>query len=94
MDSKPMLLTTIDNPFHPGTQFAEWFAFDIRNGYNTLGYLARVADYGFDMSPAAESDAIARAQREIVDINPLGIWTLVPSVVEETPISEDSEPET
>lgn len=94
MDSKPMLLTTIDNPFHPGTQFAEWFAFDIRKGYNTLGYLARVADYGFDMSPAAESDAIARAQREIVDINPLGIWTLVPSTVEESPLPENLEPET
>lgn len=93
MDSKPMLLTTIDNPFHPGTQFKEWFAFDIRKGYNTLGYLARVADYGFDMSPAAESDAIARAQREIVDINPLGIWTLVSSVVDETPTSEELEPE-
>lgn len=94
MDSKPMLLTTVDNPFHPGTQFKEWFAFDIRKGYNTLGYLARVADYGFDMSPAAESDVIARAQREIVDINPLGIWTLVPSTVEESPLPEDSEPET
>ena len=30
-----------------------------------------VADYGFDMSPAAESDAIDRAMREIVEINPI-----------------------
>ena len=91
MESKPMLLTTIDNPFHPGTQFNEWFAFDIRKGYNTLGYLARVAAYGFDMSPAAESDAIDKAMREIVEINPLGIWTLVPSESDETPVSEQTE---
>ena len=42
MESKPMLLTTIDNPFHPGTQFNEWFAFDIRKGYNTLGLWFRL----------------------------------------------------
>ena len=43
------------------------------------------------MSPAAESDAIDRAMREIVEINPLGIWTLVPSESDETPVPEQNE---
>ena len=37
------MLTTIDNPYSPFTQFDEWLEFDTLKGYNTCGYLARVA---------------------------------------------------
>ena len=29
------LLTTVDNPFNPHTNFDEWYAFDLRMGYDT-----------------------------------------------------------
>lgn len=42
--AKELMLSTSDNPFNPFDQFKEWYAFDISHGYNTLGYLAAVAE--------------------------------------------------
>lgn len=36
------MLTTEDNPFNPFTQSDAWRAFDVRNGYNTEGLIARL----------------------------------------------------
>lgn len=41
---KEFMLSTSDNPYNPFTQFREWFAFDIANGYNTCSYLARICE--------------------------------------------------
>lgn len=41
MADKVYMLTTIDNPFNPFTNFDEWFAFDVDQGYNTCALLAR-----------------------------------------------------
>ena len=37
------MITTIDNPYNPFTQFDEWYAFDEGKGYCTSGYLARIS---------------------------------------------------
>lgn len=41
--SKVWLLTTTDNPFNPHTQWLEWYAEDIRLGYDTCGLVARLS---------------------------------------------------
>ena len=41
---KEFMLSTSDNPYNPFTQFREWFAFDVANGYNTCSYLARICE--------------------------------------------------
>lgn len=41
---KEYMLSTSDNPYNPFTQFREWYAFDVANGYNTCSYLARVCE--------------------------------------------------
>lgn len=41
---KELMLSTSDNRFNPFTEFDEWFAFDVSHGYNTLSYLAEVAE--------------------------------------------------
>lgn len=41
---KELMLSTSDNPYNPFTQFREWYAFDVANGYNTCSYLARVCE--------------------------------------------------
>lgn len=41
---RDLMLSTSDNPFDPFEQFKEWYAFDLSHGYNTLGYLANVAE--------------------------------------------------
>lgn len=35
-------LSTSDNPYNPFTDFDNWNAYDMQNGYNSCAYLARV----------------------------------------------------
>lgn len=37
------MLTTIDNPYDPFTEWDDWFAYDEQKGYHTCGLLARMA---------------------------------------------------
>ena len=37
------MLTTIDNPFDPFTQFDDWLRFDEEKGYHTCQFLAKIA---------------------------------------------------
>ena len=36
------MLTTVDNPFDPFTQFDQWLSFDTAQGHNTPGLLDQV----------------------------------------------------
>lgn len=69
-----MMLTTIDNPFDPFTQWDEWKQFDEDHGYYTCGYLARIAKTSDDLSEADYDKAIDDAINEIVSFNILGIY--------------------
>lgn len=59
-------LTTYDNPFDPFEEFDKWFMFDIGNGYNTCGYLARIANTSSSMSDEEENEEIKNAIDEII----------------------------
>lgn len=61
------MLTTIDNPFDPFEQFTSWLLFDNEKGYNSCGYLARVAKLSDDMSPKEIDIEIERAIDEIIE---------------------------
>lgn len=75
-DSPPML-TTIDNPYDPFTQFDEWYAFDEQKGYHTCSYLARIAKTSNDLSESEQAFAINIAIDEICRLNILGIYRKV-----------------
>ena len=75
-DTKHML-TTIDNPFNPFTQFDEWFMFDTMQGYDTLSFLARVIQSSLELSPADQTLAIETGIDEIVRENVLGLYKKV-----------------
>lgn len=70
-------LTTKDNPFDPFDQYDEWNAFDVRNGYNTSSYLARIAFTTPDMPPADYEQAIEDAVNDAIKYDPLGIYIKV-----------------
>lgn len=61
---RSIMLTTVDNPFNPFTQFDQWYAFDIQHFYNTLGLIARFASVSEDLSDeqyeVEKQNAIAR----------------------------------
>lgn len=76
-------VTTMDNPYDYWTEFDEWYAFDTSHGYdvigepyNTLNYVARVADemFGLDssMSKNEYTEAVNNAVDEILKQNLTG----------------------
>ena len=71
------MLTTIDNPYDPFEQFDEWYAFDEQHGYNTCGYIERIAKSSSDLSPEDQNFAINDAINEILKYNIYGIYKRV-----------------
>lgn len=68
------MLTTIDNPFNPYTQFDDWYAFDEQKGYCSCELLARIAKVSDDLEDEDENYTITKAIDDIVELNPLGIY--------------------
>jgi len=71
------MLTTVDNPFDPFTRFDEWLEYDMRMGYHTSAFLARVARVSSDLSETDQALAIQQAIDEIVSENVSGMWRKV-----------------
>jgi len=71
------MLSTLDNPFSPFTQWKDWFVFDTMHGYNSCGYLARIAVVSSDLSDEEYSRAVEDAIDEIIEYDPLGIYAKV-----------------
>lgn len=71
------MLTTIDNPYDPFTQFDEWYAYDEAQDYHTCAYLARITKSSDELSEADEESAIESAIDEIINLNVLGIYKKV-----------------
>jgi hypothetical protein len=76
-DRPEYMLTTVDNPYDPFTQWDEWFAWDMNAGYHTPGLLARVAHLGDDLPDSVQHLAIQQAIDEIVQENVLGVFRKV-----------------
>jgi len=73
------MLTTVDNPYNPFTQFDEWYRFDESSGYHTTGYLARITISSSELSETDQSNAIEDAVLEAAELNPNGMYRLVPA---------------
>lgn len=78
--SDDYMLTTIDNPYDPFTQFKEWLGYDMTAGYNSSGLLARLTITSDDLSETDQQKAIENAIDEIVKENVLGIFKKVKRV--------------
>lgn len=63
------MLTTIDNPFNPFTQWDEWYLYDHSAGYCTCEYLARIVHDSVALTDEQNDYAIDEAMDEIVKIN-------------------------
>ena len=42
-NNKEFMLSTIDNPFNPFTDYDSWYSYDLEKGYDSCGLLARIA---------------------------------------------------
>lgn len=71
---KQVVLTTKDNPYDPFDEFDEWFLYDVTKGYNSCGYLARIARTSEALSDEEYADEIERAVDEIIKYDFLDIY--------------------
>lgn len=71
------MLTTIDNPYSPFTQWYEWYAFDLAHHYNTSELLARVTITSEELSNFDQALAVELAMDEIVAENINGLYRKV-----------------
>ena len=63
MRMKRFLLTTVDNPYHPGDEYEQWRKFDLIHGYRTEERMARVQGTSASLTDAEEQ----RITNAIVD---------------------------
>ena len=76
MDERVML-TTVDNPFDPFTQFDEWYAWDEEAGYHTTAFLARVVISSDELSEYDQRLAYEEGVNEIIRENVSGMHARV-----------------
>lgn len=71
------MITTIDNPHDPFTDYKKWYEFDEAAGYHTCSYLARIAKTSDNLSEVDNDLANEQAIDEIIKENILGIYKKV-----------------
>lgn len=71
------MLTTVDNPYNPFTDFEKWYEFDESKGYHSCSYLARIIFTSEELSEKDQDLANEAAIDEICKINVLGIYRKV-----------------
>lgn len=72
-----VMLTTKDNPFDPFTEYGAWYTWDLAHGYNTCGWLAKLAYTSPDLPDEANEIEIDNAMKRMVEIDPLQMHTIV-----------------
>lgn len=77
------MLTTVDNPYDPFTHFDEWYQYDVLNGYNSCGLLARISRTSPLLSDVENSEEISNAIDVIVDMHRGQIYKKVSKEIEQ-----------
>lgn len=67
------MLTTVDNPYNPFTQYDEWLAWDEQSGYFSNALLSRIAITSDELSETDQEIAIETAIDEIIKENASGM---------------------
>lgn len=72
--SYDVMMSTVDNPFDPFTDFAKWYAYDVQKGYNTCGLVARLAQPSSELSETLAVSDIESAIDDFIAIDPLHLF--------------------
>jgi hypothetical protein len=72
------MLSTIDNPYSPVTDWDSWYNWDEAAGYHTTAFLGRITRSSPELSEADQDLALEAAIDEAVRENVLGLYIKVP----------------
>lgn len=64
-----VMITTVDNPYDPRTDFPAWYAWDEQEGYHTSAYLARVLAETDDFPIEYNDRLVEQVIDEIIEIH-------------------------
>ena len=77
-ETKETMITTIDNPWNPFTNWDEWYAYDEWHGYHTCSLVDRLMPNTNDaISEKLYDDLLDDVNNDIARLNPLGIYALI-----------------
>ena len=68
------MITTVDNPYDPRTDFEAWYMWDTGQGYNTSAYLDRVSAVAEEFPSAVQDRNVEDAIDEIIAIHSNGMY--------------------
>lgn len=71
------MLTTVDNPYNPHTQWDEWYKWDTSHGYLTAEWIARLANLDEKDSYLTQEAKRQTAILNILDVDAEGMYALV-----------------
>lgn len=71
------LITTMDNPYNPATNWDEWYHWDESHGYHTLERMVRMKPVPAGKTPQFAEEMYDEAARELIAMFPR-LYTLVP----------------
>lgn len=74
------MLTTIDNPYNPFTEYNQWKEFDTVHNHNTYETLAVLGSFGLlegKLSEVEFEQHVNDTMNRLIDTDPLGIWIKV-----------------
>lgn len=74
------MLSTIDNPYNPFTDYDEWKAFDTLEGHNTYETLAVLGSFGLLQSRLSEAEFdlhVIATMNRLIDTDPIGLFIKV-----------------
>ena len=79
-NEEQIMLTTIDNPHNPKTEYDKWKRWDEDNDYNTESYIARLLDMEdeFDVEDDVKLNTLTnKVILDILEHDMLKVYTLV-----------------
>jgi len=67
------MVTTMDNPWNPFTNFTEWYAYDEFCGYHTCALLAAFSCASSDLDQSDYEAFSDLAINDLIEFNPFGL---------------------
>lgn len=74
---KPVMISTIDNPFNPFTHWEEWCSFDISHGHNSWEKVARLGQTSDLLSDEENQQIVRNAIFRLIELDPVGEYIAV-----------------